>query len=84
MSAFIASSNVNGGANGFAFGMMNPPMANKVIHSPADTSSEHVSAAACSASCYHFHQDALVLPIVMRERKLCQHRGMQRGRLLCW
>ena len=47
-------------------------MATGVEHSSPDTSSEHVSATACSAFCYDGRKDVGVLPIVMTERKLRQ------------
>ena len=57
---------------GFAFGIAYPPMASSFVHSPLGTSSEHASAAACSAFCYDGRKDIGVLPIVMTERKFRQ------------
>jgi hypothetical protein len=73
MSALMASSKLNGWSEtGFAFGIEGPPLANAFAHSLADISSEHASAAACSASHYERREHIPVVSVVMPERKLCQ------------
>ena len=72
MSTSIACSKLNGKSEtGFAFDIA-PPMATGVEYSSLRTSSEHVSAAACSAFCYDRLKDIRIIPIVMAEGKLCQ------------
>ena len=72
MSTFMASSKLNGWSEtGLAFGMI-PPMVDGVEHSSLGTSSEHASAAACSAFCYHVRKDIRIFTIVMTEGKLGQ------------
>ena len=72
MSISIACSKVNGWSEtGFAFGMR-PPMATGVEHLSLGISSEHASAAACSAFCYHVRKDIRIFTIVMTEGKLRQ------------
>ena len=62
----MASSNVSGWSEiGFAFGMGRPPMVTATAHSSADTSSEHASAAACSAFCYHVAKDVGILAVIV-------------------
>ncbi len=71
MSTSIACSNVKGWSEiGFAFGIAVPPWASRVARSWADISSEHASAAACSAFCDHVRKDVGILPIIMSVRKL--------------
>lgn len=73
ISACIASSKLNGWSEtGLAFGMMEPPMTNAVEHSSLRTSSEHVSAGACSASCYNRTEQVRFFAVVMTERELGQ------------
>lgn len=47
-------------------------MANTVAHSSLHTSSEHASAAACSAFCYDIGKDVWILPIIVAIRELGQ------------
>src|SRR5437016_12448517 len=47
-------------------------MAKKVARSWADTSSEHASAGACSASCYDTGKDVRILSVIVPIRKLRQ------------
>lgn len=73
MSTSMACSKLNGKSEtGFAFGITYPPMAKRVVHSWADTSSEHASAVACSAFCYHIRKDVGILPVIMSIRELCE------------
>ena len=73
MSTLMASSKLNGWSEtGLAFGMIGPPMASGVEHSSLGTSSEHASAAACSAFCYDIREDVWIIPVVMAIRKLRQ------------
>ena len=66
MSTSIACSKVSGWSDtGFAFGITYPPMAKGVAHSSLDTSSEHASAVACSAFCYHIREDVRIVPVVV-------------------
>ena len=72
MSTLMASSKLNGWSEiGLAFGIA-PPMVTEVEHFPLGTSSEHASAAACSAFCYDGRKDVGILPVVMTEGKLRQ------------
>src|SRR6266850_4541287 len=73
MSISMACSKLSGWSEtGLAFGIGCPPMAKRVVRSWADTSSEHASAAACSAFCYDIGKDIGILPVIMPVRKLCQ------------
>jgi hypothetical protein len=72
MSISIACSKLNGKSDtGFAFGMR-PPLANAIVHSSLRTSSEHASAAACSAFCYDIRKDVWILPVIVSVRELRQ------------
>lgn len=51
---------------------MGPPWVNGAARSSADTASEHASATACSAFCYHVSEDVWILTVVMTERELGQ------------
>jgi len=68
----MASSKLSGWSEtGLAFGMR-PPMATGVVHSSLDISSEHASAVAYSACCYHLRKNVGIISIVMTERELRQ------------
>ena len=73
MSISMACSKLSGKSEtGFAFGIECPPMAKRVARSWADTSSEHASAGACSASCYDTGKDVRILSVIVPIRKLRQ------------
>jgi len=68
MSAWIASSKFNGWSEtGLAFGMNYLPMTRLIARSSLNTSSEHVSAVAYSASCYDWAGEE-VSAAVLRSR----------------
>ena len=72
MSTSIACSKLNGWSEtGLALPMV-PPMIDGVERSSLGTSSEHASAAACSAFCYDIREDVWIIPVVMAIRKLRQ------------
>src|SRR5438093_7413806 len=73
ISALMASSKLNGKSDtGFALGIGRLQMASVIGRSSLRISSEHVSAGACSASCYDRLKDVRIRPIVMPKRKFRQ------------
>ena len=73
ISALMASSKLNGKSDtGFALGIGRLQMASVIGRSSLRISSEHVSAGACSASCYDRPKDVGVLALPRLKLKLAE------------